>query len=90
MLFMLFNALFFLKTFKFLSWLLYHAEKTALLKGKVIFKIYDATVGLISKYNTHNTHTPQYIHSKHKQTIKFGQLREYSKRYIFLLHLCRK
>ena len=52
------KALFILKLFKFLSWLFGHVEKTAWLKYKVNFKIYDATNWLTNNYNTH---TAQYL-----------------------------
>ena len=46
------KALFLLTIFKFLSWLFERAEKTAWLRDKVNFEIYDVTAWLRNNYNT--------------------------------------
>ena len=47
------KALFVLKIFKFLSWLLGHVAKRLDKKGKVNFKFYKVTNWLTSNWNTH-------------------------------------
>ena len=81
------KALFFLKIFKFLSWIFGHVEKRAWLEDKVNFKIYDVTAWL----QTIAIHIlPDTSRSKSNQTMKLGQLIQYNKRKIFLQKLCRK
>ena len=82
------KALFVLKIFRFLSWLFDHVEKTVLIRK----------IMLISKFmmsqpgqQTITIHTLPYIsQSKGNETIKFGQLIEYSRRNIFLQRSYRK
>ena len=62
------KALFILKIFKFLSWLLGHVGKQLDWKDKVNFRIHDVTSW----------------RSKGDETITFGQLIEYNRRNIFL------
>ena len=52
------KALFGLQILKVLSWLFSHAEKQLDYKGKVNFKIYDATT---KETNNCNTHIAQYL-----------------------------
>ena len=47
------KALFVLKIFKFLSWLIGHVEKRLDKKDKVSFKIYGVTTLLAKNFNTH-------------------------------------
>ena len=69
-LYFILKALFDLKIFNFLSWLLGHVEKTAWLEEKVNFKIYGVTTWLT---NNCNTHIAWYIsRSKSYQVIKFS------------------
>ena len=78
--------LFVLEILNFLSWVLDHVEKTAWLKNKVKFKIYDVTTWLINNYNRD---MPNILWNKCK-TMKSGQLIEKNKRNIFLPKSCRK
>ena len=52
------KALFVLKVFKFLSWLLSHVAKPLDKKDKINFKFYDVTAWLA---NNRNTHIAQYF-----------------------------
>ena len=54
---------------------------------KVNFKIYDVTTWLRNKYNTHIANT---LRSKDNQTMKFGQVKKYNRRNIFLQKPCGK
>ena len=51
--YLILKALFVLKIFKFLFCLFGHGERTACLKDKDNFKIYDTTTWLTNNYNTH-------------------------------------
>ena len=77
------KALFVLKIFKFLSSFFGHAEKQLDQKYKVYFKIYDVTTWETNNYITHIAQLP-ISRSKNNQTMKFGQLKEYKLRNIFL------
>ena len=80
------KALFVIKIFQFLSWIVGHVEKATWLDN-VYFKIYDVTTWLTNYYNTH---IGQYPRSKSNQTMKFSQLIEYEKINIFLHKSRRK
>ena len=58
------KAIFVLKIFKFLSWLFDHYQKTAWLKDKVNFKIYDVITWWANNWNTYIT---QYLTKKRQQ-----------------------
>ena len=79
------KPLFVLKTFKFLSWLIWSCGKTAWKEAKVAFKIYDVTTWEISIYNTHAVNISK---SKGNQTMQFGQLIRYIVGNIFLQNSC--
>ena len=72
------NALFVLKMFKFLSWLLGYVEKQLDKKAKVNFRIYDVQQ-IITIYILLNI-----LRSKDNKAMKFGQIIEYNLRNIFL------
>ena len=74
----MFNALFVLEIFKFLSWLFGYVEKQLDKKAMANFKIYN-----IKNWarNNCNTHIAQIARSN--QTIKSGQSVEYNMRNIF-------
>ena len=76
------KALFVLKIFKFLSWLFGRVEKWLNQKDKVRFKIYDNTTWLTS--NCNKQILPNISKSKGNQTVKFGELKQYNMRNIFL------
>ena len=80
------KAPFVLKMFKLLSWLFRYVEKTALLEDKFNLKTYYVTTWLTKSYN----YTfPNISRSKGSETLKFGQVKEYNKRNIFLQKSCR-
>ena len=81
------KVLFVLKMFTFLSCLHGYADKPLNRKVKFNFKIYDVTdwKQIITIHIL-----PNISRNKGNQTIKFGQLKLYKERNIFLQKSCRK
>ena len=81
------KAPFFLKIFKFLSWLFGNVKKTACIKNiMLISKLMTSQPG----WQTITMHIlPNISRSKGNQTIKFGQLVDYNKQNVFLQKSCK-